>query len=274
VAGAIRGILVVMRRPTAVATTDDEWLLSALADQAAVALEKTRLDEIGEFRELLIGIVGHDLRNPLSTILMGAHLLLQREGLGEKETEIVRKMTNSASVAARMIDQLLDLTRSRLGRGIPVDAKCFDLNDVVQQLVGETELMHPDRPLHVESSGDLVGTWDSDRVHQLLGNLVGNAVEHGEPRTPIELRVEGRQGEVCIEVSNRGAPIPPAAMSFVFEAFRQGRAARKPRSRGLGLGLFIAQEIARAHGGSISVTSSEREGTKFVVLLPRGAASI
>ena len=115
VADAIRGILFVIRRPSSSEAEHDEWLLSALADQAAAALEKNRLDEIGAFREQLIGIVGHDLRNPLSTILLGTHILLHKEGLGEKETEVARRIARSAQQAIRLIEQLLDLTQSRLG---------------------------------------------------------------------------------------------------------------------------------------------------------------
>ena len=272
VAGAIKGILVVVRPAPSSSVEHDEWLLSALADQAAVALEKTRLDEIGEFREQLIGIVGHDLRNPLTTVLMAARLLIQREGLGEKETELARRITRSASVAVRLVDQLLDLTRSRLGGGIPIDPKRFDMNDVCQQVIGETELRHPDRPLRVGLRGDLVGVWDRDRLYQLLANLVGNAVQHGEPRSPIELRIDGGETEVVIEVANRGTPIPPASLPLIFDAFRL-RGSHRSRTHGLGLGLFIAQQIARSHGGSIAVTSSESDGTTFRVHLPRRAAA-
>jgi signal transduction histidine kinase len=270
VAGAITGILVVIRPDASTHSDQDEWLLSALADQAAVALEKTRLDEIGEFREQLIGIVGHDLRNPLNTILMGAQLLLLREDLGETETGVAKRITNSALLAARLIDQLLDLTRSRLGGGIPIDPTRFDLNEVCRQVIDETELAHPETPLHVDLQGDLTGVWDRDRLYQLLSNLVGNAVQHGEPRSSIELRVDGGQTEVVIEVANRGEPIPLAMLPFIFDAFRQGRRAHPSRTHGLGLGLFIAQEIARSHGGSIAVTSSATDGTTFRVRLPRG----
>jgi sigma-B regulation protein RsbU (phosphoserine phosphatase) len=117
IAGAIKGLLVVIRPAPSNGAKEDEWLLSSLADQAAVALERARLGEIAEFREQLMGVVGHDLRNPLNTIVMGAHLLLQRQGLGEFETETARKILRSASQAERLIDQLLDLTRSRLGGG-------------------------------------------------------------------------------------------------------------------------------------------------------------
>ena len=273
VAGTVRGILMVIRGTASTGAEQDEWLLSALADQAAVALEKTRIDEIGEFREQLMGIVGHDLRNPLSTILMAAHLLVLNEGLGEKETELARKITKSASLAARLIDQLLDLTRSRLGGGIPIETAPFDMNDVFRQVVGEMELTHPDRPLRVDVRGDLTGVWDHDRIYQLLGNLVGNAVQHGEARSSIDLRIDGTEGEVVIEVANRGEPIPPATLPFIFDAFRKGRSVRSG-THGLGLGLFIAQQIARSHGGSIAVTSSpESDGTTFRVRLPRGAAA-
>jgi signal transduction histidine kinase len=271
VAGAIKGILVVIRGAGSTSSDQDEWLLSALADQAAGALEKTRLDEIGEFREQLIGIIGHDLRNPLSTVVLGAHFLLNCEGLGERETEVARKIARNASLATRLIDQLLDLTRSRLGGGIPIDARSFDLMDVCMEIMGETELMHPDRPIHLHVRGDLVGVWDRDRMYQVLANLVGNAIQHGAPRSAIELRADGGLSEVVIEVANRGNPIPPEALPFIFDAFRKGRTAHPSRTQGLGLGLFIAHQVVRSHGGSITATSSESDGTTLRVRLPRSA---
>jgi signal transduction histidine kinase len=271
VAGSIKGVLVVVRPATSASTEEDEWLLSALADQAAVALEKKRLDELGEFREQLIGIVGHDLVNPLSTILIAAQLLLEREGLGEYATELARKITGSASLAVRLIEQLLDFTRSRLGGGIPIGPTPFDMNDVVRQVIGGTELMHPDRPLRVDVKGDLTGVWDRDRIYQVLANLLGNAVHHGEARSPIDLRMDGRETEVVIEVTNRGNAIPPAMLPLIFDPFRHGRAEHASQTRGLGLGLFIVRQIVRSHGGSIAVTSSEHEGTTFCVRLPRNS---
>jgi signal transduction histidine kinase len=271
VAGTIKGILVVIRPAASTSAEQDEWILSALADQAAAAMEKKRLDEIGEFREQLIGIVGHDLRNPLSTILMGANSLLQREGLGESETELARRIARNATLAVRLIDQLLDLTRSRLGGGIPIDPRRFDMRDVCRQVTEETELAHPDRPLRLDMRGDLIGVWDRDRLYQLLANLVGNAVHYGEPRSTIELKIDGGETEVVIDVANQGKPIPPAAMPYIFDAFRKGRTIGRPRTQGLGLGLFIARQIARSHGGSIAATSSEIDGTTFRVRLPRDA---
>ena len=269
VAGTIKGVLVVIRPTPATGADQDEWLLSALADQVAAALEKSRLDEVAEFREQLIGIIGHDLRNPLNTILIGAQILLQREGLREKETEVARRIARSAALASRLIDQLLDLTRSRLGGGIPIDAKRCDVSDTCRQVIAEMELAHPDRPVRVDVRGDLIGVWDRDRMYQMLTNLVGNAVQHGEPRSAIDLRILGKKDGLVIEVSNKGEPIPPAMLPFIFEAFRKGRSTLPSRSQGLGLGLFIAQQIARSHGGTITVASSASDGTTFRVFLPR-----
>jgi phosphoserine phosphatase RsbU/P len=273
VTGAVKGLLVVVRSDPSAGAEYDEWILSALADQAAVALEKRHQDEIGGFREQLLGIVGHDLRNPLATVVMAADLLLLGENLGEKETELARKIARSATVATRLIDQLLDLTRSRLGGGIPIDPTAVDMSDVCRQVIGETELTHPDRPLRVEMRGDLTGMWDAERLYQLLINLVGNAVSHGEPRSPIDLTLHGGVTEVFIEVGNRGEPIPPTILPFIFDAFRQARTDHPSRDHGLGLGLFIAKEIARSHGGSIAVASSKSLGTTFRVRLPRAAAT-
>ena len=272
VAGAIKGVLVVIRPHPATGEEHDEWVLSALADQAAIALEQKHRDEIGEFREQLMGIVGHDLRTPMSTVLSAAELLLRRENLGARETELVRKIARSAALAGRLIDQVLDLTRSRLGGGIPIDPAPLDLNEVCRQMMNEMELTHPDRPLRVDLRGDLAVEWDRDRLYQLLENLVGNAVQHGEPGSPIDLRVHGGEVDVVIEVANRGEPIPPAMVPFIFDAFRQARTAHPSRAGGLGLGLFIAQEIARSHGGAITVASSHSDGTAFRVRLPRVAA--
>jgi len=180
----------------------------------------------------------------------------------------VRKIINSASLAVRIIDQLLDFTRSRLGGGIPIHPKHFDMNDICRQVIRDTELTHPERPLHLDVRGELTGVWDRDRIYQLLANLVGNAVQHGQPRSVIEVCIDGRDTEVVIEVANRGDPIPPTAQQFIFDAFRRGRTADSSRQ---GLGLFIAQQIARSHGGSIAVTSSECDGMIFCVRLPRHA---
>jgi len=118
-----------------------------------------------------------------------------------------------------------------------------------------------------------MGVWDRDRTYQLLANLIGNAIQHGEPKSTIVLRIEGRETQVVIEVFNRGKPIPPETLPFIFDAFRKGRMEPQSQTRGLGLGLFIAKEIARSHGGTITATSTESDGTTFRVCFPRAASA-
>jgi len=117
---------------------------------------------------------------------------------------------------------LIDFTRSRLGGGIPIYPTSFNMDEICRQVIGETELTHPERSLRLDVRGDLSGVWDRDRLYQLVANLVGNAVQHGEPRAAIEVRIDGRDTDVVIEVANRGDTIPPAAQQFIFDAFRRG----------------------------------------------------
>jgi signal transduction histidine kinase len=270
VAGAVKGILVVIRSTGSRSAEQDEWYLSALADQAAIALEKSRLDEVGEFREQLIGIVGHDLRNPLSSILMSAQLLMDREGAGQREIELAKRIERNASQAARLIDQLLDLTRSRLGGGIQIDATRFDLNDVCLQVVNEVRLLHPTAGITMDLGEGMTGMWDRDRIYQLLSNLIGNALQHGAPDGPVYVRTEAAATAVTIEVTNGGAPIPSEVLPFIFEAFRQAKTGPSSRPEGLGLGLYIARQIVQSHRGTIAATSSESDGTSLTVQLPLG----
>ena len=172
-------------------------------------------------------------------------------------------------MAIRLTDQLLDLTRSRLGGGIPIQPKRFAINTLVKQLAGEFELMYPEHLLRIESDASISGDWDRDRMHQLLTNILNNAVRHGKAASPVHLHIFSEDTEAVIEVTNEGEPIPAAMLPFIFEAYRQGRGEGSVRSNGLGLGLFIAREIAHAHRGSIKVASSAGDGTTFSVRIPR-----
>ncbi|UQA58478.1 CheR family methyltransferase [Polyangium aurulentum] len=233
---------------------------------------EARLEELSRtvhFSEMFVGVLGHDLRNPLHAIMMGASMLLQR-----KDTETISRISSrilrSADRMARMIDQLLDFTRIRLGRGLPLERKRVDLGEVGRAVIEELQVLEPSCDVKLEATGDLVGMWDRDRLAQLLSNLVGNALEHRRASTSVLVHLDGSDPHgVRIEVWNQGA-VPEDLLPVLFEPLRTRSPIKKARgSSGLGLGLFISQQVVRAHGGTLEVRSSEPEGTTFSILIPR-----
>lgn len=222
-----------------------------------------------EFEKQLIGIVSHDLRNPLNTITLGASLLLRREELDGKSTQLVRRIAGSAERATRMIRDLLDFTQARLGSGIPIEPKAIDLHAQATQAVEELQHIHPGRIVETVQQGDTVGEWDPDRIHQVIMNLTGNALAYSPPESVVTVRTRGRSGEVLLEVHNLGDCIPPERLPQVFAPLSRGVRAGDPQSRSIGLGLFIVESIVRAHAGKVSVSSDALAGTTFTVYLPR-----
>lgn len=230
--------------------------------------EETR--QHAAFVERLVGILGHDLRGPLQAISASAHLLLRR-GLPEAQTKAAARVASSAERMGRMITDLLDFTRTRLSTGMPVARQYFCLPDVMREIVEEMEMAHPSRRVLIDASEDPCGHWDRDRIAQLVSNLVGNALAYGKRDAPVRLSVQESAGDVVFSVHNEGAPIPASLLPRIFEPFRRAESANDAaaRSKGLGLGLYIARQIALVHGGDISVRSTEAEGTTFTVRLPK-----
>jgi phosphoserine phosphatase RsbU/P len=272
VGGEVTGILAVALREGAGPSDEQEWLLSALADQAAVALEKTRLDETGRFRERLIGIVSHDLRNPLNSILMGATLLLEDDALDAGVTKTLVKMQSAAQRASRMIADLLDYTQAHLGGGIRVERKVGDLHAVARQVVEELAGNHSDRTIELSHEGDAQGLWDADRLAQALGNVVSNAVSYSPKGAPVTVQVRGDGSAVTISVHNWGTPIPADRLRYIFEPMQQLAPNLSSASRSVGLGLYIVEKIVAAHQGAVNVASAEAEGTTFTITLPKAPA--
>ena len=223
--------------------------------------------ETARFREHFIGIVGHDLRNPLTAIVTSAQLLLRYGQLQEKQSKVVGRISSSADRMARMIDDLLDFARSRLGGGFPIHPRRIDLRELCEHVVEELEFAFPARTVRIEAEGDLWGSWDPDRIAQVISNLVGNALQHSPDDAEVRVSMRTLDDTVFVTTHNGGAPIPPEVLPHIFEPGRRGDA----RAAGLGLGLFIVQQIVLAHEGSIEARSSAEEGTTFTVTLPRKA---
>ncbi|MFP2931642.1 PAS domain-containing protein [Pyxidicoccus sp. 3LG] len=226
-----------------------------------------------EFEKLLIGIVSHDLRNPISAITMAATSLLRRELLEERHRKTISRILSSAERATRMLHDVLDFTQARVGGGIPMQPRLLDLHELTRQVVDEVQLAHPERRLETACSGDGRGLWDPDRLAQVITNLVNNAISYSPEEHPVRVRTHGTREAVALAVHNLGPAIPPELRHRLFEPMKRAEHNKEGRdSRGLGLGLFIVKHIVDAHGGVLRVHSTPHEGTTFLVRLPRKQA--
>jgi PAS domain S-box-containing protein len=231
----------------------------------ALVRDVTRERDAEEFQRHVMGVVGHDLRNPLSAIMV-ATKLLGRADLPRGPAGLVGRIGTSAARIDEIVSTLLDYARVRAGTRVPVTRRRADLSEIACAVAEECRLAHPGSRIECGGEGDCTGEWDPDRVAQLVTNLVSNALQHGPEGTPVLVRWRSTPREVVLEVANGGPPIPADVIPLLFQPFRRGEGARHG---GLGLGLFIAHAIAAAHRGRIDVRSSEREGTVFSVRLPR-----
>ncbi|AVX90626.1 GAF domain-containing sensor histidine kinase [Pseudomonas sp. VE 196-7] len=221
--------------------------------------------ETAELREQFIAVLGHDLRNPLFAISAGAEMLLRKHPDPAIDVR-VRNILGSAQRATRLVDDVLDFARGRLGKGIPVNIQpCADLTEAVQQVVTEIRNVHPQRTIHA-SIGDLQGLpCDRARIAQLLSNLLANAVAHGDPAGDIEVIAQVEHGALMLAVKNQGH-IPKAVLPHLFQPY--SRPSASTPQAGLGLGLYIASQIAQSHGGHLHVASTAQSGTLFTFSLP------
>jgi phosphoserine phosphatase RsbU/P len=224
-----------------------------------------------EFEQQVVGIVSHDLRNPLAAILTSASLMLRRESIDPWVARSAARIVSSADRAHRMIRDLLDYTQARMGGGIPIRPEPLDLHELTEQVVEEARAAFPERSLQLSHAGDGRGRWDADRVAQVLSNVVTNALKYSPAGTPVRVESRGEGGGMLVRVQNAGAPIAPELLPRIFEPLQRGGGHLGFSDRSIGLGLYIVRELVLAHGGQVHVESTQEEGTTFTVQLPREA---
>jgi PAS domain S-box-containing protein len=227
------------------------------------------LEERSEFEQHLIGIVSHDLRNPVNAIGIAAALLRERGGLDERQSKAVARIASSAARARHMIRDFLDFTEARSAGRVPISPTAANIREIARHVFDEVHLVHRDREATIEHHGNETGHWDPERISQVIGNLLGNAFQHGSSEGPVRLITCGTDREVSIQVRNSGDPIPPDDLQRLFEPFERGAGTTPSSTRSVGLGLFISRQIVAAHGGTIEVRSNAKDGTIFTVRLPR-----
>lgn len=221
--------------------------------------------ETAELRDKFLAILAHDLRNPLGTTKLSVEALLEKP-LDEKARRLASIIKNASYRMSGLVDSILDYARGRFGGGIPLEFKHNDsLEEVITQLVAENQAMSSERVIETHYDLKEAVLCDSDRVAQLFSNILGNAIAHGEADQPIRVKAISGEGEFLLSVTNSGDKIPLVVMDRLFQPF--SREDGRPGKKGLGLGLYIASEIARAHGGSLEADSSDQQ-TCFTFRMP------
>lgn len=263
--GTLLGFAKVTRDLTERGRLEEERIARARAETALS--EQQKRDEL---REQLLGVVGHDLRSPLQSVVMATNLMIQRGALPDAEMKTAALIARNAERMSNMVSQLLDFTRVRLGGGVQMNPQQVELGELCAELVAEAEAAHPGRRIAFDADYFTAGMWDRDRLGQVIANLIGNAIQYSDPGSTVAVRVlDDGPDQVRLRIHNSGT-IAADVLPTIFDPFRRGRnRSNKDKSGSLGLGLYIVREMVSAHGGTIEVKSSESEGTAFIVSLPR-----
>lgn len=222
--------------------------------------------QLDRARQLFLGVLGHDLRTDLQVILACSDRL-QRSPSQDQIQKYVPHIEESAHHIRTLAEDLLDVVRTQLGRQLPIEGALMNAATVCEEVLHPFQQLHPGCEMRLQIDGDVSGVWDRNRIQQMLSNLLRNAFQHGDMTRPITLSARGGEDSVLFGVHNHGNPIPRSLLTHIFDPFRQGIEHRDRTS--LGLGLYIASTIAQAHAGTLSVSSSEADGTTFSVRLPK-----
>lgn len=254
---------------------DELTRFNEAVDAALCESLKRYTSRIERGRDLLLGALGHDLRSPLGAMLLSAQFLLRSPTLDASHAKAAARVLNSGLRMKAMIADLLDFATTKLGDVLQISPTDMDMGEACRAVCDEIGALHPERVIRLDSEGDLHGRWDSGRMAQLLSNLIGNAVKHGAPEGPISVRARGGAGQVRIDVHNLGRAIPPEQRLRLFEPLTRNALQENPdpaMERSVGLGLYIASEVAKAHGGKVELSASDGEGTTFSLLLSRSSS--
>jgi sigma-B regulation protein RsbU (phosphoserine phosphatase) len=246
-------------------------LVGAVRDATERKLASEALERDAAFRERFIAILAHDLRTPLTALQLCSQLLIRRTLTEERAKDLGKRIEATSNRMARMVADLLDFTRSRQSGGMPVELADMDLEPLCRSVVQEVEIAAPTRTIVFEHHGDTRGRWDAGRLQQITSNLVSNAIDYSPVSSEVRVTLRGTDNQVTLEVQNHGVTIPETTLRSLFDPFRRGasESMASGRSRGIGLGLYIVEQIALAHGGKVLTRSDEHTGTTFTVTLPR-----
>jgi signal transduction histidine kinase len=227
---------------------------------------------VKQSQNMFLAILGHDLRNPLGTVVTGSTFLMQALDIPPRYVLVATRMFNSAKRMSKLINDLIDFTRSHLGPGIPIRVKQGSIVAVCEEVVNELRTFHPEKQIDLHVPPQLDAIFDEGRIAQVLSNLIGNAIQYGSGDAPVTVQVSGTDGDVVIAVNNRGTAIPAEKLSSVFDPMVRIAASVTSdylERTSLGIGLYISREIVHAHGGKVLLASTDADGTTFTVTMPR-----
>jgi signal transduction histidine kinase len=249
-------------------TRFNEAVDQAMAESVA---EYTKM--VNQSRDLFLGVLGHDLRNPIGAVLMAARRMTKSGVQDSKQAAMAGQIAQTMERATSILDDLLELTRSAFGSEMPLRRTPMDLAVLGGQIVEEMRSLSEASNIQITSSGETGGEWDQARLGQVFSNLIGNALQYGSAESAIVVRIVGQADQVSVSIHNDGEAIPLDEQKSIFKSLTRGAdGGGKTRSANLGLGLFITHKIVTAHGGKISVHSVPKKGTTFTILLPRHSA--
>lgn len=257
---------------------DDVTRFNEAVDQSVAESVARYSNMVTRSQHLFLAILGHDLRNPLATTLMASRFIMEGTNVDSKYTTAAGRILRASQRMNRLVNDLIDYTRTNLGSNLPVVLKQADLAQLCRDALAEQALAHPTVRFELIAEGDFTGNWDDNRIAQVLSNLLGNAVQYGAAGQPIIVRLGAAPDRVALSVENHGKPISPEKINTVFEPLVRlatddnDGVTPDPGSTSLGIGLYIVREIVHAHGGTITVTSTEQDGTAFAITLPRQPA--